>query len=59
MVSVVRWYTLLHLEVPDHRTDDSVHRNAVRSDASEDRTVPHTVVLRGGAMQKDACAFCF
>jgi len=34
------------------------HRNAVRTDAGEDRTVLHTVPLRGGAMQRDACACC-
>jgi hypothetical protein len=31
------------LEVPDNRSVHSVHRNAVRSDAGEDRTVLHTV----------------
>jgi len=30
------------------------HRNAVRSNAGEDRTVPHTVPLRGGALHKYA-----
>jgi hypothetical protein len=30
------------------------HRNAVRTDAGEDRTVSHTVTLRGGALQRDA-----
>jgi len=35
------------------------HRNAVRSNAGEDRTVPHTVTLRGDAPQKYACACCF
>ena len=33
--------------------------NAVRTDAGEDRTVPHTVPLRGGAMQRHTCAFAF
>ena len=46
------------------RSNDSVihshvavyfHRNAVRPNAGEDRTVPHTVPLRGGAMQTHAC----
>jgi hypothetical protein len=37
-------------EVPDYCTVYSLHRNAVRTDAGEDRTVPHTVPLRGGAM---------
>ena len=32
------------------------HRNAVRSNAGDGRTVPHTVPLRGGAPQKHACA---
>jgi hypothetical protein len=36
----------------------SLYRNAVRTDAGEGRTVPHTVLLRGGAMQRDACAYC-
>jgi len=35
------------------------HRNAVRSNAGEDRTVPHTVPLRAGAPQKHACAYSF
>jgi len=34
------------------------HRNAFRTDAGEDRTVPHTVPLRGGSPQKHACAYC-
>ena len=38
---------------------DSVQRNAVRTDAGEDRTVPHTVPLRGGALQTDACGYFF
>jgi hypothetical protein len=37
----------------------SMYRNAVRSDAGEDRTVPHTVPLRGGALQRHASADCF
>jgi hypothetical protein len=37
----------------------SMYRNAVRSDAGEDRTVPHTVPLRGGALQRHAYADCF
>jgi hypothetical protein len=36
--------------VPDNRPICSLHRNAVRTDAGEDRTVPHTVPVRGGAM---------
>jgi len=35
------------------------HRNAVRTDAGEDRTLSHTVTLRGDATQKNACACCF
>ena len=35
------------------------HRNAVRSNAGEDRTVPHTVPLWGGAMQTHARVCCF
>jgi len=57
MVNAVRWQIHLHLEVPEHRSVNSVHRNAVRSNADEDRIVPHTVPLRGGAMQRDACAY--
>jgi len=38
---------------------DSVQRNAVRTDAGEDRIVPYTVPLRGCAMQRDACAYHF
>lgn len=36
-----------------------LHRNAVWTDACEEWTVPHTVPLRGGALQRDACAYCF
>ena len=42
-----------------NESNDSVHRNAVRTDAGEDRTVPRTVPLRGGNMERDACAYCF
>ena len=34
------------------------HRNAFWTDACEEWTVPHTVPLRGGALQTDACADC-
>jgi len=34
-------------------------RNAVLTDACEEWTVPHTVPLRGGAIQRDSCAVCF
>jgi len=37
----------------------SLYRNAVRNDGDEDRTVPHTVPLRGGAMQRHASAYQF
>jgi len=42
-----------------NESNNSVHRNAVRTDAGEDRTASHTVPLRDGAMQRDACAYCF
>jgi hypothetical protein len=48
-----------YLEHPVNCTVYSLHRNAVRTDAGEDRTVPHTVPLRGGAMQRHACADYF
>ena len=35
------------------------HRNAVRTDAGEGRTVSHTVPLPGGAPQKHTCASSF
>ena len=35
------------------------HRNAVRTDAGEDRTVLYAVPLRGGAMQRHICAYSF
>ena len=34
------------------------YSSAVRTDAVEVRTVPHTVPLRGGAPQKHTCAYC-
>jgi hypothetical protein len=37
----------------------SLQRNAVRTEASKDRTVSHNVPLRGGAMQIDASSYCF
>jgi len=58
MYSVVRWWIHLHLDVFDTWSVDSLHRNAVRTDAGEDRTVPHTVPLRRGAMQRNAWASC-
>jgi len=30
-----------------------------RSNGGEDRAVPHTVPLRGGALQRHPCAYCF
>jgi len=57
-VKTVRWYMHTHFVVPDDSFVYSLYRNAVRSDAGEDRTVPHTVPLRGGAMQRDACSYC-
>jgi hypothetical protein len=49
----------LYFEVSDNSHFYSVYRNAVRTDAGEDRTVSHTVPLRGDAMQRHACADCF
>jgi hypothetical protein len=36
----------------------SLYRNAVRSDGAEGRTVPHTVPLRRGALQRHAPENC-
>ena len=47
----------MYFAVPNNCSFHSLYRNAVRFDAGEDRTVPHTVTLRGGAMQRDACAY--
>jgi hypothetical protein len=55
----VRWTIHLHFEVPDNCHFYFLCRNAVRSNAGEDRTVLHTVPLRGGAMQRDTCAYSF
>ena len=57
-VRTVRWEIHQHFVVPNYCFSYSLYRNAVRTDAGEDRTVPHTVTLRGGAMQRDATAYC-
>ena len=44
--------------VPDYCPSYSIYRNAVRTNASEDRTVLYSVSIRGVAMQRDACAGC-
>ena len=49
----------LQFKVPDNCSFYSLYRSAVRSDAGEDRTVPHTVTLRSGAMQRHASEYCF
>jgi len=50
--------TLIHKFLTSHFFG-SLQRNTVRTDASKDWTVSHTVPLRGGAMQIDASAYCF
>ena len=58
-VNSVRRSIGLQFEVPVNCSLYSLYRNAVRSDAGEDRTVPHTVTFRGDAMQRHASAHCF
>lgn len=48
--------TLIHKRLRSHFYG-SLQRKAVRTDASKDRTLSHTVPLRGGTMQRDACAY--